>query len=52
MEKNKKAVDMYRSLELKEQFIVAECIRFIKPVDYQDVNYAPSDIYIIYLNIN
>lgn len=45
MENNKKAVDMYRNLELKEQFIVAECMRFIKPVSYEDVNSAPSDIY-------
>lgn len=45
MEKNKKAVDIYRGLELNEQFIVAECMRFIKPVDYHDINSVPSDIY-------
>ena len=45
MEKNKKAVDMYGRLELKDKFIVAECMRIIKPVSYEDVNSAPSDIY-------
>lgn len=45
MEKNKKAVDMYRKLDLKYQFIVAECMRFIKPVTFEDINSAPSNIY-------
>lgn len=45
MEKNKKAVDMYRELDLKQKFIVAECMRFIKPVTFEDINSAPSNIY-------
>ena len=45
IEKNKKAVDMYGELDLKQKFIVAECMRFIKPVTFEDINSAPSNIY-------
>ena len=34
IEKNKKAVDMYGKLDLKYKFIVAECLRIIKPITF------------------